>query len=149
VSVGSSELVNVQVTSSPGSTLKVATPVPVSPELSPSSHVISVKSQPDGTVSVESYCPGATSCVAVWPSVREPDTSPVKVNDCGSPSGRVCFSMVIEPSLVFVKVQVTVSPAARPTTGPGRCDESRRCGKNFGFLAGPRIQFKRGARREA
>src|SRR3970040_93051 len=37
----------------------------------------------------------------------------MKSNDCGSPSGFVCFSTTMLPRLVFVNVQVTVSPAAR------------------------------------
>jgi hypothetical protein len=48
---------------------------------------------------------------ACWPSLSEPVTSPVKVNEPAAPSGRVCFSTMILPSLVFVNVQVTVSLA--------------------------------------
>src|SRR3954469_11345793 len=49
----------------------------------------------------------------------EPAASPVKVNWPAAPSGLVCFSTMIVPRLVLVKVQVTVSPAARtiPLTG--------------------------------
>src|SRR4051812_50206920 len=41
----------------------------------------------------------------------EPAASPVKVNWPEAPSGLVCFSTMIVPRLVLVKVQVTVSPA--------------------------------------
>src|SRR3954453_4489790 len=49
----------------------------------------------------------------------EPAASPVKVNWAAAPSGLVCFSTMIVPRLVLVKVQVTVSPAPRtiPLTG--------------------------------
>src|SRR3954464_11733665 len=49
----------------------------------------------------------------------EPAASPVKVNWPAAPSGLVCFPTVSVPRLVFVKVQVTVSPAPRtiPLTG--------------------------------
>src|SRR3954462_4143361 len=45
----------------------------------------------------------------------EPAASPVKVNWPAAPSGLVCFSTMIVPRLVLVKVQVTVSPAPRTT----------------------------------
>ena len=45
-------LVKVHLTVSPAATLKVATPVPMSPEL-PASQVMSVRAQPVGTVSCE------------------------------------------------------------------------------------------------
>ena len=48
----------------------------------------------------------------VCPSPSVASISPVKLNVCESPSGSVCFSIVIVPSLVFVNVQVTVSPAS-------------------------------------
>jgi hypothetical protein len=52
-----STLVNVHVTVSPGSSLKVAVAVPTSPllgvRLAPSSHWMAVRSQVAGTVSVE------------------------------------------------------------------------------------------------
>ncbi len=42
------------------------------------------------------------------PSVSEPAIAPVKLNDCVSPSGSVCFSIWIEPRLVLVKVQLQI-----------------------------------------
>ena len=58
------------------------------------------------------YVPGDTLFDDVWPSPSVASISPVKLNVCESPSGSVCFSIVIVPSLVFVNVQVTVSPAS-------------------------------------
>ena len=45
-------------------------------------------------------------------TIAQTDTSPEKSKLAGSPPGRVCFSMVIFPSLVLVKTQVTVSPGS-------------------------------------
>ena len=49
----------------------------------------------------------------IWPpSPIEPAASPVKVKLPAAPSGTVCFSTMIVPRFVLVKVQVTVSPGA-------------------------------------
>ncbi len=105
-------LVNTQVTVSPGSTLKEAVAVAVLPVELASSQVMSVRAQPAGIVSTELYAPGATGTDAVSPSPSAPATSPANVNSVGSPSGSVCFSTTMSPSLVLVNTQVTVSPGS-------------------------------------
>jgi hypothetical protein len=83
-----------------------------------------VKSQPAiGSVSVSEYCPGTTvndrlagKAVSATSVSRENADSPppvvVKAKSCGSLAGRVSFVTVIVPRLVFVKVQITASPAS-------------------------------------
>ena len=57
-----------------------------------------------------------------WPSdkvrsVPAPLQLPSKVNCCDERSGRVCFVTTILPSLVLLKVHVTVWPALMTTLG--------------------------------
>ncbi len=57
--------------------------------------------------------PGETGRELVASSASEKLSLPlVKSNVAGSPSGRVCCATMIRPFLVFVNVQVTVSPGA-------------------------------------
>ncbi len=110
--VGRRLLVKVQVTVSPPWMSYIALAELRSPELSRSVQVMSVRSHPDGTVSVTAYCPGATSALVVSPSAKSPGRSPEKVKVPDAPSGCVCFSTTMLPRKVFSKVQVTVSPAS-------------------------------------
>src|SRR4051812_50145780 len=86
----------------------------------------------------------------------EPAASPVKVNWPEAPSGLVCFSTMIVPRLVFVKVQVTVSPAPRtiPLTGlpsvhevPVRSQPARASSATE-YVPGTRAQIGRASGRE-
>src|SRR5436189_247143 len=105
-------LVKVQVTVSPASALKVAVAVPTLPVLLVSSQLIVVRAQPAGAVSVEVYWPGATVAVVVQllvEIVREGVSEEVKV----PVPPAITFLTLAAARLVSVKVQVTVSPAAR------------------------------------
>src|SRR5689334_21809141 len=111
--------VNVHFTVSPGSSLNVAVRVPtllvLGVVLAPSSQEMLVRSKPGvGSLSIEVYVPGARLFTTIWPpSEMEPAASPVNVKLPAAPSGLVCFSTMILPRLVFVKVHVTTSPADR------------------------------------
>ena len=113
--------VKVQVTVSPAATAIVACR-PVSDEPPDgSTHVMSVRLQPVGSASSDTwYVLGGTETdLAAVPSASEKVSSavpgrsvPVKPKSCCSPAGFVTLSMISVPFFVFVKVQVTVSPAA-------------------------------------
>ena len=104
-------------TVSPASSWKVA--VKPAPELLVSSHVIEVRSQPTGTVSVEVYVPGRRLLTTICcPSEMLPAALPLKVKVCRSPSGTVCFSTMIFPSFVSLKVQVMSSPGETAMLAP-------------------------------
>src|SRR4051794_1654371 len=107
-------LVKVHLTVSPASRWKPAVRVPTLPVLFASSQSMLDRSNGGGgSASVEVYVPGSRLSPTICPpSPIEPAASPVKVNEPAEPSGRVCFSTMILPSLVFVNVQVTVSLAS-------------------------------------
>src|SRR5262249_15539845 len=104
-----------QRTVSPGATWKVAVAAALSVVLSASSQDRPVRSHPAFAASVTVYVPGRTSRPSVAPSVSEkppPGAEVAKANEAPAPSGRVCCSTTMRPSLLFVKTQRTVSPAA-------------------------------------
>src|SRR4051794_8435884 len=74
----------------------------------------------------------------------EPAASPVKVNWPAAPSGLVCFSTMIVPRLVLVKVQVTVSPAPRTIPPTGLRSEERRAGRSQPARASSATEYVRG-----
>ena len=110
--------VKTQVTVSPASTLNVAVEVSRLPLLGvalwPSSQTMAPRSHASpGSASVVVYGPGSSPESEIEPpSPTEPARSPLNEKLPAAPLGEVCFSTMIRPSWVFVKVQVTVSPGA-------------------------------------
>src|SRR4029079_14842009 len=86
----------------------------------PSEQTALVLTQPDGTVSSTLNVPGATAQTLVSDRVASASSSrlnavhpvmlPAKAKSCGS-LGMASFTTVMLPFFVFVKVQVTLSPA--------------------------------------
>src|SRR5574341_900037 len=117
-------LVKVQSTVSPGSRSIVAVAPAVVVPPSGSEQLIDDSVQPEGgPSSVTVHIPGAwTSGPFVLDSVPSASSSrlkaakqlPEKEKSCGS-SGTASLVILMKASLVFVKVHVTVSPAASPT----------------------------------
>ncbi len=90
--------VNTHVTVSLSATWKLAA-LP-SPSLLLSSQTMEVSVQPASAASVTEYDPTGTLFELVSPSPRVAAISPVKSNVSGSPSGIVCFSIMMVPGLV-------------------------------------------------
>lgn len=86
--------VKVHRTVSPAFTTNVAV-AEVTLPVPPVVQSMAVRRHPVEGLSFAVYVPGETSRDAVSPSRRLPDTSPVKVNRCGTPLGIVCFSITI------------------------------------------------------
>src|SRR6188508_2115608 len=109
-------LTNVHLMVSPAARRKVALRVATSPSLLlvGSSQEIEPRSNGGaGSFSVEVYVPGSRLSTTICsPSWRVPAASPVKTKLPAEPSGSVCFSTMILPSLVLVYLQVTCSLAA-------------------------------------
>ncbi len=130
VGVDSSRLVNVHFTTSSESSLNVAVADPTLPELgfalSASSQMIELRLKPAGrSISVEVYVPTGRLVTTICPlSEILPAASPEKVKSSATPPGIVCFSTMIVPALVLVKVHLTASPgstlnvAVRVATSP-------------------------------
>ena len=71
-----------------------------------------VRLHPWASASVDVYVPGTRSETTIWPpSPIEPATAPLNEKLPDALSGAVCFSTMIVARFVFVKMQVTVSPA--------------------------------------
>ena len=107
--------VKVQVTVSLSSTIYVAIPVLILPELfsvPSSSHTILVRSHPGSASSSVVYVPGNTFFSIVLPSVNGPERSPTKSNTVGSFKGSVIFFTMIVPLGTLVNVHVTLSPTS-------------------------------------
>src|SRR5687768_625677 len=112
-------LVKTHLTVSPGSSLNVAVRVDRFPVLGlallPSLQTMEVRAKRigDGSASVEVYVPGTRLETVIVPlSAIVPAAVPVKVKLPGAPLGFVCFSTMIVPRLVLVKVQMTFSPGS-------------------------------------
>src|SRR5204863_246130 len=119
--------VNVQLTFSPAARL-IATPVspasnrPLAPIVTvllvAPVQTMFVSTQPAGTVSLEVYVPGCSAVAVTVPLLVEtvPFGVPVNVNVPVPPW--ITFVIVMDPFFVFVKVQLTFSPAARLIATP-------------------------------
>ena len=136
--------VNVQVTSAPATRVMVAVPRAGVADCRPCEQSRPVRAQPATAPSVTEKAPGSRPVKVVvfgkrarrrrHPSENGESPVPVVVNPKSTrASGTASFTIVIEPNFVFVKVHVTLSPAARVdgrgtragVTGPARAEQLR------------------------
>src|SRR3970040_169025 len=105
--------VKVHFTVSPASSRNVAVRELRLPDEFASLQKIDVRLHPWASASVEVYVPGARPVTTIWPlSPIEPAASPLKLKLPAALFGLACFSTMIWPSFVLVKVHFNVSPAS-------------------------------------